>query len=96
MKLLLIVVDTDHARDVERLIDETGAQGYTEVPNALGRGRTGRKLGSRAYPGSSVMYLVALPEGECRGLCDELRRLKASSGPEEGLKAYVFDTQEVI
>jgi hypothetical protein len=96
MKLLLIVVDADHAPDVERVLEASHVPGYTEVPNALGKGRTGRKLGTRAFPGSSTMYFAALPDGECHGLCDELRRLKASTGPEEGLKAYVFDTMEVI
>jgi len=96
MKLLLILVDTDHALDVERILEASQVPGYTEVPNALGKGRTGRKLGNRAFPGSSTMYFVGLPDGECHGLCDELRRLKASTGPAEGLKAYVFDTTEVL
>lgn len=96
MKLLMILVDADHAADVERLLEASQAPGYTELPNALGKGRTGRKLGTRAFPGSSTMYFVALPDGECHGLCDELRRLRDTKGPEEGLKAYVFDTTEVL
>ncbi len=96
MKLLLILVDADRSADVERLLEASHVPGYTEVPNALGKGRTGRKLGSRAFPGSSTMYFVGLPDGECHGLCDELRRLRDAKGPEEGLKAYVFDTTEVL
>jgi len=96
MKLLMIVVDADHAADVERMLDASEVPGYTELPSALGKGRTGAKLGTRAFPGSSTVYFVALPDGECRGLCDELRRLRQDKGPETGLKAYVFDTMEVI
>ena len=96
MKLLLIVVDSDHATDVEGVLEASHVPGYTEVPNALGKGHTGRKLGTRAFPGSSAMYFAALPDGECRSLCDELRRLKESKGPDEGLKAYVFETMEVV
>jgi hypothetical protein len=96
MKLLLIFVDADHAADVERLLDASDVPGYTEVPNALGKGRTGRKLGTRAFPGSSTLYFVGLPDGECHGLCDELRRLRDAKGPEEGLRAYAIDTMEVL
>jgi hypothetical protein len=96
MKLLMILVDADHAADVERLLEASQVPGYTELPSALGKGRTGRKLGTRAFPGSSTIYFVALPDGQCHGLCDELRRLRDSKGPEEGLKAYVFDTTEVL
>ena len=96
MKLLLIFVDADHAADVERLLEASDVPGYTEVPNALGKGRTGRKLGTRAFPGSSTLYFVGLPDGECHGLCDELRRLRDAKGREEGLKAYAIDTMEVL
>ncbi len=96
MKLLLIFVDTDHARDVERLLDAHGVSGYSTFPNVLGKGETGRKLGTRAFPGSSSLYFVALPDGHCQGLCDELRNLREAKGPEEGLKAYTLDTMEVL
>ncbi len=96
MKLLLIFVDTDHARDVERILDESDVPGYSEFPTVLGKGATGRKLGSRAFPGSSSLYFVVLPEGDCGGLCDRLKELQHARGPEEGLKAYVMDTMEVL
>lgn len=96
MKLLLIFVDSNHARDVEQLLDRYGVAGYSTFPNVLGKGQTGRKLGTRAFPGSSALYFVALPEGNCRGLCDQLRTLRDEKGPEEGLKAYTLDTMEVL
>jgi hypothetical protein len=95
-KLLLIFVDADHAADVERLLEASNIAGYSEFPDILGKGRTGRKLGNRAFPGSSTLYFVALPDGECHGLCDGLRALRDAKGPEEGLKAYILDTMEVL
>lgn len=96
MKLLLILVDADHADDVERLLNASDVPGYSEFPNVLGKGRTGRKFGNRAFPGSSTLYFVALPDGECHGLCSELQRLREAKGPEEGLRAYILDTMEVV
>jgi len=95
-KLLLIFVDGDHADDVERLLEKADVPGYSEFPNVLGKGKSGRKLGNRAFPGSSTLYFVALPDGVCHGLCTELRQLRDAKGPEEGLRAYILDTMEVL
>lgn len=96
MKLLLIFVDADHAADVERLLDRTAVPGYSQFPNVLGKGATGRKLGSRAFPGSSSLFFVALPDGTCGGLCDALEALRTDKGPEEGLRAFLLDAQQVV
>jgi len=96
MKLLLIFVDADHAADVQRLLETSNLSGYSEFPNVLGKGKTGIKRGNRAFPGTSTLYFVALPEGDCAGLCDALHELRGTKGPEEGLKAYIMDTTEVV
>ena len=96
MKVLLIFVDAHHAADVQQLLEASDLSGYSEFPNVLGKGRTGIKRGNRAFPGTSTLYFVALPEGECAGLCDDLHKLRGSKGPEEGLKAYILDTTEAL
>lgn len=96
MRLLLIFVDADHAADVERLLDESGVPGYSQFPTVLGKGATGRKLGSRAFPGSSTLFFVALPDGRCARLCDQLEALRSEKGPEEGLRAFMLDAGQVL
>jgi hypothetical protein len=96
MKLLLIFVDAHHAADVQQLLETSEVSGYSEFPNVLGKGKTGIKRGNRAFPGTSTLYFVALPEGDCKGLCDALHDLRGTKGPEEGLKAYILDTMEVL
>jgi hypothetical protein len=96
MRILLIFVDADHANDVERLLDKRGVPGYSRFPEVLGRGATGRKLGSRAFPGASELFFVALPDGKCAGLCQELEALRTAKGPEEGLRAYVLEADQVV
>ena len=96
MKLFMILVDGDHARDVERLLESCDVPGYSQIPTVLGKGRTGRKLGTREFPGSSTMYMVAAP-AECAGrLTTELSALRDAAGREEGLKAYALDTTELL
>jgi hypothetical protein len=96
MRLLLIFVDSDHAEDVERILDDYGVQGYSQFPNVLGKGKTGRKLGTRAFPGSSSLFFVAIGDNDCETLCSEFKSLQAAAGPEEGLKAYTLETMEVL
>jgi hypothetical protein len=96
MKLLLIFVDSNHRDHVERILDDHGVPGYSEFPDVLGKGQTGRKAGTRAFPGSSTLYFVAIGDDTCRTLCKELKELRDQAGPEEGLKAYILETMEVI
>lgn len=96
MKLILIFVDSDHAADVEDALDRHGIVGYSEIPQVLGKGVTGRKLGTRAFPGSSALYFAAVEPDAALGLVDALRALRAKRGPEEGLRIYSLDTTELL
>ena len=96
MKLLLILVDSNHRKDVEAILDAHGVPGYSELPNVLGKGETGRKQGSRAFPGSSTLYFVAIEGDPCDTLCGELKALRESAGREEGLKVFTLDAEMVI
>ena len=96
MKLLLILVDSNHRKDVERILDDHGVPGYSELPNVLGKGETGRKAGSRAFPGSSTLYFVATEGDICHTLCADLKALRERAGREEGLKVFTLDAEMVI
>lgn len=96
MTALMIFVDADRARDVERLLEVRDLPGYTEIPNVLGKGRTGRKLGTRAFPGSTTLYFTVAPRPEGEGLVRALRELRDSRGPAEGLKVYAFNSEELL
>ena len=96
MRLLLIVVDSDHKEDVERILDAEAIEGYSEVPTVLGKGKTGKKKGSRAFPGSSTLFFTAISGDTCAGLCDELKSLRDRYGKEEGLRVFTLDAEMVL
>jgi hypothetical protein len=96
MKLLMIMVDSNHQEDVERILEAHEVPGYTEFPNVLGKGQSGRKFGSRAFPGSNTLYLTVIGGDTCKTLCAELRALDEKSGPEEGLTAFILDAETVV
>jgi len=96
MKLLMIVVNADHKDDVERILDAHADAGYSEVPTVLGKGRSGKKKGNRAFPGSSTLYFTAIEGDTCEGLCDELQALRNKAGPEEGLRVFSLEAEMVL
>jgi len=96
MKLLMIVVDANHKDDVEKILEDHQVPGFTELTNVLGKGQTGRKAGSRAFPGSSTLYFTAVDDTICKTLCTELKDLNERAGKEEGLFAFALQAETVI
>ncbi|UCG86380.1 MAG: hypothetical protein JSW71_21165 [Gemmatimonadota bacterium] len=96
MKLIMMIADTAYAPEVEQMLEECDVPGFTEISNVLGRGATGKKFGSRAFPGSSTMYLAALDEHCVEPLQERLKSLRETQGPEGGLKAYTMNTEELL
>ena len=96
MKLVMILVDADRAPDVEGILEHRGLPGYTEIPQVLGKGHTGRKLGTRAFPGATALYFTVISPAQIAGLAEELRRLGEARGSAEGLRAFTLDTEELL
>jgi len=56
----MIFVESTHKEKVEAALTERHVHGYTEIPTVYGMGRTGMRLGSRAFPEtSSIIFTVA-------------------------------------
>jgi hypothetical protein len=96
MKLLMIFVDRAHADEVRDLLETMDVAGYSRFPNVTGKGLTGHKLGTRAFPGSSELFVTALGENRCDALVTRLERLKSERSEDEGLKVYCLNTEELL
>lgn len=78
---------------VPELLEHNGAQGYTELPRAHGAGSTGRREGTRAWPGNASIYFSVVPEDRAQELTALLRR-RAKELPEaERLHVAVMPTE---
>ena len=79
MQMLMIVVESTHKEKVEAALTEHAVLGYTEIPTVYGAGRTGMRLGSRAFPEtSSIIFTVVEKEKVDELLADidaQVRRL---------------------
>ncbi len=63
MQMLMLIVESRYKEKVEATLSEHRVLGYTEIPTVYGTGKTGMRLGSRAFPEtSSIIFTVAEPE----------------------------------
>ena len=57
MKMLMIVYSGSNPQRITSLLDQHHAEGYTEFTNTHGAGSSGRREGSRAWPGESRLWV---------------------------------------
>jgi hypothetical protein len=92
MKMVLLVIDSARREELEVALDEAGVGGYTELPHAAGRGETGPRLGSRAFPRTSAVVFTFVADDALAGLRRKLQDFCAACG--ERLRFVAWDAEE--
>jgi len=93
MKMLMIIVDESKKEELEAVLTEAGVVGYTEISHASGRGETGPRLGSGAFPRTSALVFTVLSQQAVDGLRAAIRGFCEDCG--ERLKMIAWDVEEV-
>lgn len=79
MRMLMLIYSGPNPQRVSSLLDRHHAGGYTEFRNVHGAGATGRREGTRAWPGDSSLFVSVVPQHQADELVttlgDEVRRL---------------------
>ena len=96
MKLLTVFCSGSKVEEIRRLVDSHEVHGYTEIPEVLGSGERGRRLGTRAHPGTSAVILTAVESGKAEELISALEALARSCSPEEGIRVLVLPVERMI
>ena len=73
MKMLVVIYSGSHPQRITSLLDRHHAEGYTEFQNAHGAGSSGKREGSRAWPGESTLWVSILPDPRAVELIESLR-----------------------
>lgn len=92
MKMLMLVYSGPAPQRISSLLDRHQG-GYTEFRNAHGTGSTGKREGSRAWPGESTLWVSVLPEAQSEELVGTLRAATAQLPPGERLHVAVLPTE---
>jgi hypothetical protein len=93
MKLLLIIYSGAASRLVPELLESHNAGGYTRLLPAHGAGETGRREGTRAWPGSADVYFTVVPADRVDELTAVLRAEAGKLLEGERLHVAVLPTE---
>ena len=93
MKMLMLVYSGTDPRRISSVLDEHQAGGYTEFRGVHGVGATGRREGSRAWPGDSTLFVSVVPADVAPELSDALRSEAGRLPPGERLHVAVLPTE---
>jgi hypothetical protein len=93
MKLLLIVYSGTQSRLVPDLLEAHNAGGYTQLMPAHGAGATGRREGTREWPGAADVYFSIVPAERVDELTVALRDETTRLQPGERLHTAVLPTE---
>lgn len=96
MKLLLVIYSGNDSRLVPDLFDHHHVSGYTELGPVHGAGQTGRREGSRAWPGDVSIYFSIVPQEQLDELMVALREGAQELETGERLHAAVLPTETFI
>ena len=92
-RLVLVFADDTLKEQVEIVLREAGAAGYTEISPAVGVGATGSRLGSGAFPGSSAVILsVMAPEVHARAVP---RLAELCRRADQRVRAVTWEVEEI-
>jgi hypothetical protein len=93
MKMLIVVYSGPNPHRISSLLDSHHAGGYTEFRNAHGAGSTGRREGSRAWPGESTLFFSVVPSDQSAELVETLREEAPGLPAGERLHVAVLPTE---
>lgn len=92
MKMLMLIYSGESPQRISALLDDHSAGGYTEFRNLHGTGVTGRREGSRAWPGNSTLLVSVVPNDTAADLVTALRDETRRLSPGERLHVAVLPT----
>lgn len=73
MKMLMVIYSGTNPQSVTTLLDDHCAGGYSVFNDVSGAGVTGKRDGSRAWPGKSTLFVSMVPEFVAGALTETLR-----------------------
>lgn len=94
IQMLMIVVESTHKEKLEAALNDRHVGGYTEIPTVHGTGSTGMRLGSRAFPDTSSIFLTVCEKEKVDEL---LSAIDASCGDcRQAMRMIVWNVERMI
>ena len=94
MKLLMIIVESEHKEELEVLLNRHNILGYTEIPQAHGKGESGVRMGSRAFPKTSSIVFTVIAAEAIQPLLEDIKRYCAACM--KRMKMIVWGVEQIV
>ena len=96
MKMLMIICPEERQEEVRALIAEHHIHSYSEIPNVLGEGKTGKHLGTHTWPGKSVLVFTVVAASKKEELVKALKEYHESLLEGEGLRVFALPVESLL
>jgi hypothetical protein len=94
MKLLMIIVESEHKEELEVLLNRHNILGYTEIPQTHGKGESGFRMGSRAFPKTSSIFFTVIAAEAIQPLLDDIKRYCTACM--KRMKMIVWGVEQIV
>ena len=96
MKMVMIICPASRREDVRNVLHQHGVQGYSELEGVKGEGKTGKHLGTHAWPMESVMLLSAIQDDKANEIIESMKQCASRLFPDERMPALLMPVDEAI
>ena len=93
MKLLMIFVHESKKEELEVFLRRQGVSHYSEVPEILGMGSSGPRLGSGAYPGKSALIMTLVDPDSLTQIRDAFGTFCETCGEE--IRMFAWEVEQI-
>ena len=96
MKMLIIICPENRQEEVRDLIAKHNVHSYSEIPNVLGEGKTGKHLGTHTWPGKSVLVFTVVAAAKKEELVQALKEYHEGLFEGEGLRVFALPVESLF
>lgn len=96
MKMVVAVFPQDRESEFRQVMSMHGVHGYTEVGTVTGKGSTGKKFGTLAWPEKSTLIFAVVEDDAKNELVRAMKECQQRCYAAEGLWACVFAVEEMV
>jgi len=93
MKLLTILCDQSRGQEMTNLLESHGVHGYTQIPMVHGSGITGKRMETRAWPGSGCLLFALIDNEKIAKLIPVLKKFKEQLLKSEGFMVFSSEAE---
>jgi len=96
MRMILVIYSGPAPDVVPAILDAQETHGYTRFSHAHGAGASGRKEGTRAWPGDAEVYFSVVAAEAVDPILQAVRKRQQSAVPGERLHAAALPVESFL